>query len=235
MSKVIGHSVRRINHLAKALQAKRYLEVGVFEGTTFFDIDIPYKVGVDPNFKFDITDKPGHLYPMTSDAFFTGIEPGDKFDILFLDGLHTHAQTFRDFCSALSLGHDKSVWIIDDTLPSDVFSAIEDHHDRARFRSELGLTSLAWHGDVYKVVFLIHDFFPTLSYVTIRTHGNPQTVVWKQQRKNFKPRFNNLEAISRLSFFDMKKCDDVFNFTNEADGLNAVTNAILGSKTTAQT
>ena len=37
---MINHSVRRINQLAAALGATRYLEIGVEDGLTFFNINI---------------------------------------------------------------------------------------------------------------------------------------------------------------------------------------------------
>lgn len=43
----------RINALKRITRAKYYLEIGVFHGHTFFDVNILFKVGVDPTFQFD--------------------------------------------------------------------------------------------------------------------------------------------------------------------------------------
>jgi hypothetical protein len=45
---------RRINRLAKLIDAQSYLEIGVASGETFFRVDCPRKVAVDPRFQFDV-------------------------------------------------------------------------------------------------------------------------------------------------------------------------------------
>lgn len=220
-----NHSSRRINFLAKHLGAKNYLEVGVCRGHTFLRVDIPRKIAVDPNFQFDF--KPHgkdqvEFIQETSDEYFLKKVGAEQFDIIFLDGLHKFEQTFRDFANATAHGHRDTIWIIDDTVPIDVYSSLPEQRDARRFRKECapGEFKPAWHGDVYKVVFAIHDFFPAYSYATIHDQGNPQTVVWQRPRENFAPLFNDFEKISRLDFFDMKKHAQVFNYASEKDVLD---------------
>lgn len=40
-------------------------------------------------------------YQTLSDNFFAKLEPGALFDIIFIDGDHTHPQVFRDITNAL--------------------------------------------------------------------------------------------------------------------------------------
>jgi hypothetical protein len=61
-------------------------------------------------------------------------------------------------------------------------------------------------GDVYKVVFLIHDFFPQYSYATFQGHG--QTAVWLETRKDFTPTWNSLGKIGRLGYRDFLRLKD---------------------------
>ena len=89
----------RINHIARLCQAKHYLEIGVCHGETFFNIDIPRKVAVDPLFRFDFAGRSNEattFLQIESDEFFS-IYNGPLFDIVYLDGLHTFDQTSRDF------------------------------------------------------------------------------------------------------------------------------------------
>lgn len=219
------HSSRRINHLARHLQAKSYLEVGVASGDTFFAVDIANKVAVDPKFRFDYRsyeNESNHFFEISSDVYFTKFSNDEKFDVIFLDGLHTFEQTFRDFCSSIMVAHDKTIWILDDTMPSDVFSSWPKQMQAVNFRKQAGLTGEQWHGDVFKVVFAIHDFFPMLSYVTINTAGNPQTVVWKKAREEFSPFCNNLESISRLSYFELLQNIKIMNMTPQDSALSKV-------------
>ncbi len=210
-------SVRRIERIAALNKASSYLEIGVQHGQTFLNVGILHKDAVDPKFLFDTKDletKAVRYFQQTSDEFWTGGQ-AKTYDIIFLDGLHTFEQTFRDFLASLSHAHRRTVWLIDDTVPSDVFSAMRTQDDCIRARGQFNLTDRQWHGDVFKIVPALHDFFPNLRYATVVGSGNPQTLVWFQPRPAFAPKFNNLEAISRLEYFDIEKIEPLFNLTSE--------------------
>lgn len=216
-------SPRRINRLAKSLNAQSYLEIGVFKGHTFTEVTIGEKTGVDPNFRFDtseIANEHTHFEAVTSDQFFSYWKPGKTFDIIFLDGLHTFEQTYRDFCNSLMCAHHRTVWIIDDTKPNDVYSSLSNHGKALKYRKAAGLTSPAWHGDTFKVVFAIHDFHPRLNYRTIVEKGNPQTLVWQSNQGWREPRFNNLETISRLSYFDLLEEIAILRESSEQEAID---------------
>jgi len=51
-------------------------------------------------------------------------------------------------------------------------------------------------------------------------------IVWHQPREKFSPRFNNLEAISRLNYFEMHNHLDIFNIVNEDQAFALVTNGL---------
>lgn len=214
-------SARRINAAAVVNNARRYLEIGVFEGETFRDVDIEFKDGVDPAFAFD----PGpwasdrvRLFPQTSDEFWNSGNPA-TYDLIFIDGLHTFEQTIRDLICSMRFSHPRTIWLIDDTLPCDVFSAIPDKARSFRERGRAGLPGLPWHGDVFKLVFAIHDFMPVLSYATIVGSGNAQTLAWYSPRRDFKAEVNNWEVISRMTFFDIDSHLWLFNVMDEEAAL----------------
>lgn len=212
-------SVRRVNRFLSTFENSQYLEVGVSTGRTFFDVVADRKVAVDPRFKFDVKkhEKEGvEFHSITSDAYFDALPIGNKFDVVFLDGLHTFEQTYRDLLNTLVHTHDGSVILIDDTVPSDVYSAMPDHVRSRQFRQRDGSTRNGWHGDTYKVVFAIHDFAPSLCYRTLLGRGNFQTLVWRGKSQPRTPIFDNLEKISRLSYFDMFEHDHVFQRLDEA-------------------
>lgn len=215
-------SARRINHLIQNLDAKNYLEIGVCKGATFFEVQAQRKVAVDPAFQFDEqkhATEAAIFHRCTSDTYFLERAGAERFDFVFVDGLHTFEQTFRDFCNSVVHAHDSTLWLIDDILPNDAYSALPEYNDTIRFRHEAGQAGYAWHGDTFKVMFAIHDFFPTLSYCSIATGGNPQALVWKQPRAAFRPVLNSLEAISRLSYFDLRKRLDVLRLLPEDEAL----------------
>jgi hypothetical protein len=150
-------------------------------------------------------------------------------DIYYLDGLHTFEQTLRDFNNCVVHSHSRTVWLIDDTRPVDVYSALADPKRTLRFRHETGNKGLAWHGDVYKLVYYIHDFMPTLNYRTLVGSGNGQTLVWRSNHRHHTPRFNNLESISRLTYFDFRDNRGMFNECNEDEAIETCINEVLGA------
>lgn len=224
-------SVRRIDSISALNNADRYLEIGVNKGETFLNVQARFKDGVDPDFQFDTMAfaTPGiRFFTQTSDQFWISGEPG-LYDIIFIDGMHTFEQTLRDFIASIRHSHRRTVWIIDDTLPSDVFSSLRDKEHSFRERRQHGLGGLPWHGDVYKVVLMFHDFFPGFSYRTIIGSGNPQTIVWQAPRKAFQPKLNSLEAISRLTYFDIQSNANLFNLTDEEASLRNLSSDLAGT------
>ena len=214
----ITHSARRINRIADRLKPPNYLEIGVEKAVTFLQVDIENKIAVDPNFCFDPTIKPfvgrGVYHPTSSDEFFSHYA-GPDLGLVFLDGLHHSEQTLRDLLNVLVFSNSQTVILIDDVVPSDVFSSLRDHSHSIMFREMNNQVGGAWHGDVFRVIFFLHDFFPTLSYATIEGGGNSQTLIWRSRRKGFKPRFNSLETIERLSYFDLYNNFDLMNMMDE--------------------
>lgn len=217
-------SVRRIRQIAAHVGARSYLEIGVNQGLTFNGLAFERKVAVDPKFRFDpepFRTDGVEFHEVPSDVYFTQADPAQKFDLIFLDGLHTFQQTFRDFCNSLSCGHDRTIWLIDDVLPVDVYSAWPRQSEAVEFRRQAGGDSPAWHGDVYKVMFAIHDFFPMYRFITLGSDENSQALVWRAPRTGFAPIFDSLEAIERLSYFDFLGRREVLNIRSEQDGLMA--------------
>ena len=207
---ILNERFERLNALAKINDASTYLEVGVAEGSTFKKVDIPYKVAVDPKFQFDVhdyADQKTIFHEVTSDDFFSCFtSEHSKFDLIYLDGLHTFEQTFRDFCASLGRSHENTIWLIDDTHPSNWLAANPKRGVHRWGRKLLRIKDKSWMGDVFKVVFAIHDFFPQFNYATFPGHG--QTAVWLSTRKDFTPTWNSLKKISRLGYLDFLKFKD---------------------------
>jgi hypothetical protein len=218
------HSARRINALTRPLGATRYLEIGVLGGQTFREVEVAQRTGVDPDFKFEVStliDERTRLVSQTSDEFFANEPLFPPYDLLFIDGMHTFEQVSRDFCNAIVHSHRRSVILIDDTLPNDVYSTNPNQADGMRYRRATGNNDIAWHGDVFKLVFLIHDFWPSLDYRTIVGSGNPQTMVWRANNIRRTPRFDNFERISRLTYFDLQENLDVLQKAPEDEAIAA--------------
>jgi hypothetical protein len=192
--------------------ARSYLEIGVASGSTFFSVDFPSKVAVDPSFQFNPEDRKAvgtYFFPVPSNLFFSmlqtqnhGLENAIPFDIIFIDGLHTFEQSLTDFENSLEYSHDNTLWLIDDTVPCDAYSSLPDTDMSIRLCQQAGLKGWLWHGDVYKTIFAIHDKYPEISYCTVSS-GNPQTILWKSKGNKRMPAFSSLQEIADLNFYDI--------------------------------
>ena len=230
-------STRRINTLLDALGAPaRYLEIGVETGFTFFSVSAASKTAVDPEFLFDVdaarSEHPSsEFHQMTSDDFFATRQPKEAYDLVFLDGLHTWDQTYRDFCNTLLITGERSVIVLDDIFPADVFSCNRDQIEALTMRQFMsGDPSNAWHGDTYKIIPLIQTFHPTLSYCTIISDGNPQSLVWRSSQ-SAKHDFGLIKEqgslnMASLDYLWFLRNQQSYNLMNESEALAVVTDAL---------
>lgn len=99
-----------INRLIEKYNYKSYLEIGTQYGDCFKEIKCEHKVCVDPCKVFDQL-----TYEMTSDDYFK--QYSDKFDIIFIDGLHTEEQTIKDITNSLVILNDNGTIVAHDCLP----------------------------------------------------------------------------------------------------------------------
>lgn len=92
-----------INRLIRVNGYQTYLEIGVYKPKRNFDlIKCPLKVGVDPNGRA--------THKMTSDEFFK--MNSLKWDIVFVDGLHTYEQAKRDVENSLRVLTDNGTIVM---------------------------------------------------------------------------------------------------------------------------
>ena len=224
----------RIAKICEYSKIESYLEIGVESGLTFNEVKIPRKVAVDPKFMFDhkaIQTEKISFFEMSSDEYFVGHSNGELFDLIFIDGLHTYDQTLRDFNCALQLSKPSTIIIIDDVFPVDIYSSLRDRIKAVNYRNEVrsGPLDFSWHGDVFKTIFVIHDFYPLLSYITIEPkYGNSQTIVFRRSQEKFQTKFSSLEQIERLTYFDFRESEYLLNLRSEDEALNIVCDYLKG-------
>jgi hypothetical protein len=141
-----------INGLIKKYNFKTYLEIGVNTqsqpGYNWVGVDIPVKHGVDPN--VDTT------YRMTSDEFFDN-HISQKYDIIFIDGLHLFEQVYRDIINSLNHLVDGGIIVVHDCNP---ITEITQRRERA---------SDSWHGDVWKSIVKLRIEDPNIDICTVDT------------------------------------------------------------------
>ena len=113
---------------------KDYLEIGLDSGICRDSVNVDNKTTVDPS---TVCVKPTHN--MTSDAFF--LQNKDKFDVIFIDGLHEAQQVYKDILNSLDVLKDGGMIFCHDMLPnSEAVQAVPR-------------ISALWTGDCWKALF----------------------------------------------------------------------------------
>ena len=107
-----------------------YLEIGCFKDETFNQINIKKKIGVDPI--------SGGNLRMTSDKFF--IENKEKFDLIFIDGLHVYEQVIKDIFNSIKVLKENGIILVHDCLPRKLW-----------YQTPTRMSD-TWNGDVWKAI-----------------------------------------------------------------------------------
>ncbi len=138
-----------INTLIKKNNYKRYLEIGVNTpaqpGYSHTSIQVETKHGVDPNVDTN--------FRMTSDDFFA--QNKERYDIVFVDGLHTFEQAYKDIINALTCLSENGTIVVHDCNP------------RREITQRAVRASSVWHGDVWKAILKLRMENPNVTVYTI--------------------------------------------------------------------
>jgi hypothetical protein len=128
-----------INHLIDQYNFTRYLEIGVYnEAHNFAHIRCEYKVGIDVN--------PVTTFCGSSDDFFK--INNEKFDLIFIDGMHTEQQVLEDILNAFGCLAEGGVIVLHDCLPPDRLHQREP--DEFKDGEE-------WNGTVWKAALRVFN------------------------------------------------------------------------------
>ena len=150
-----------LNRLIKKHDIKTYLEIGVQEAVNISGIECPYKVGVDIR---EFPEGDWIRYTCPSDDFF--LENHEKFDLIFVDGLHLYEQAKFDIINAM------------DALTDTGFIAMHDTYPKEKAHQARTPKALTWNGDVWRVVYDMHQ--AKMTYWTHDTdHG--VTIIPRQE------------------------------------------------------
>jgi len=159
----LPNQVTRIELIQRAvhrLSAVRYLEIGVSDGDCFTRVSVATKIGVDPIAPAPLVTseikKPGtSYYRLTSDQFFQLEAPRvlrEKVDVVFVDGLHTFDQAYRDCVSAVTYLAPDGILLVHDCLPtSEAEARVAASYEEVRALSGPDW-NLDWTGDTWKAI-----------------------------------------------------------------------------------
>ncbi len=185
-----------INKIIERKNFKNYLEIGCDQNELFSKVKVEKKIGVDPN--------NGGTHRMTSDTFF--LKNQDKFDLIFIDGLHTYNQVLKDIKNSLVALNNKGFVLLHDCFPM-------SYYDQAVPRAQR-----KWNGDVWKAITEIRTLKDVDTYVGAFDNGiglilkRNNTKILKKPSKifkkiSYKDYYNNYESflnlISKKKFFEI--------------------------------
>ena len=141
-----------LNYIIKLYDYKSYLEIGAAAGYNFHQINCPYKVCVDPEKKF-----PELTHNITSDQFFENNH--EKFDLIFIDGLHVSYQVYKDIENSLKVLNYKGTIMMHDCLP---MTFEEQTPER---------TTWNWTGDVWRAFAYFRQMEDLFMFTVDTDHG----------------------------------------------------------------
>lgn len=137
-----------------------YLEIGTFKDELFAEVKCNKKIGVDP--------VSGGNIRKTSDNFF--LENKEKFDLIFIDGLHHYEQVKKDIANSLDFLNDGGIILMHDCMPRDYY-----YQAVPRCQYE-------WNGDTWKAFLELRSKQNIDSYCCYADQGIG--VILKRKNKN---------------------------------------------------
>lgn len=183
---IIQYFVRKNNY-------KTYLEIGCDKNQTFDHISCPFKIGVDPN--------SGGNIRLTSDEFFQ--YNTQKFDLIFIDGLHHYNQVLLDFKNSLKFLNDNGTIVIHDMLPNNQIEQIVPFNPHIHG---------AWTGDVWRLSFdliarndITFKIYMEDYGVGVVTRGHQEPVFMEKSIKTWSEFLLHKSKLPIVSFVDELK------------------------------
>lgn len=147
--------------LSNKIKAQKYLEIGVYRGFVFNNLDIPIKIGVDPDIKSPAT------FKTTSDIFFSSNK--EIFDLIFIDGLHYSDQVEKDIINGLKFLSKNGFIVCHDMLPSN------------KLMQEIPQKQGVWTGDCWKAWAKIRSTRSDLNMYVVDTDYGCGIISYGQQ------------------------------------------------------
>jgi len=146
--------LKALDILHSRLSPSCYVEIGCRQGVSLARARCP-ALAIDPDFEIHHPlHAPTRIFKETSDLFFANRDLtallGGTFDLAFIDGMHKAEFVLRDFINLERHANPGSVIIIDDILPQDMSWTTRERE------------TMAWTGDVYKIIPLLRRARPDL-------------------------------------------------------------------------
>jgi len=193
-----------INSILDALPSRAdYLEVGIFEGSTFQNViaDERWGVDIDPAFDTTVLPRNSRVFVQTSDSFFAELPIEKKFDMVYIDAEHTFEQAYRDLVAAMNHLKPKGVVLLDDTVPEDEIASIPNEKDsKIEVKRVHGKTIWPHQGDVWKLILQVSQSHPELEVRSVLEGSRPRTIMWRRSQVLKEIKVEATEGVEELSY-----------------------------------
>lgn len=145
-----------LQYLINTYNYQSYLEIGTEYGYNFSKINCLHKECCDiDNTKFN-----NITYHMTSDEMFERMSIDNKYDIIFIDGMHDEDYVDRDIINSLKHLNPGGVVCIHDVIPN--YSSVQKTYELVESPEEI------WTGNVWKSITKLEynnlEFYTVLNY-----------------------------------------------------------------------
>lgn len=162
MAKATVDYQRLLDQMHQHILPRCYLEIGVRTGgSARLALPGTKAILVDPAPAIRFALPEYHfLEAVTSDDFFAsrtsavGLSPGD-IDLAYIDGMHLFEFALRDFLNVERYCRPDSVVVLDDCVPRNARMAQRERE------------TVAWAGDVWKVLLVLREIDPNLNMVLL--------------------------------------------------------------------
>lgn len=150
-----------INHFIQKNDSKTYLEIGYYKGWSFDNVKCHFKTAVDPfpcktpkqesveYGQYVLNTENEKIIKLKSDDFF--FQNKNKYDIIFIDGLHEWEQVYRDILNSLLVLNENGTIVLHDCNPPEYEY------------TNTGING-CWTGDTYKAVLKFQENFDYVFY-----------------------------------------------------------------------
>jgi hypothetical protein len=208
-------------------QARTYLEIGVKKGKLFLSVRARRKIAVDPVLKISLKRKwkailkhPANWFntyhEMTSDAFFQTqgryLREIGGVDVVFIDGLHTYGQTWKDVSNVLDHLTGKGVILMHDCSPASHAQATPADSREHAAEMEAVPRAQCWSGDVWKTIVRLRSERTDLRIsvidcdhgIGVITRGSPESNLRFDEHAIARMAYGDLEA-DRVRLLNLKE------------------------------
>ena len=182
-----------IEYLIKKNNYTNYLEIGCDQNQLFSKVIIDNKIGVDP--------VSGGNIRKTSDEFFR--ENNGKFDIVFIDGLHTYEQVKKDILNSVNCLNENGIILVHDCMPDSLGKQAVPRY------------KMQWNGDVWKAIVDLRqndnleiytcEIDQGIGVIMNKINSQPLKINKPINKIKFKDYYNNYKTYMRVISLDQFK------------------------------